>query len=186
MNNSRELILSIIVVVLILVMGIKQLFTVGSDFKLKFTEKREKLAAVEDLRVKTDAIKKAKEAIEHKQEVLKPFYKQEVPQNDSIAAFGGMFQDVVDYIKINGLLLRSIEYNIKPDTDPIYKNFSTNYNVCTINLFVIGTYPQLKDFLRDIDMYPYFISISQLNIIPYESDKKYLLVKMAINLYSKK
>ena len=186
MNSTRELILAFIVVILITIMGIKQLFLVAVDCKNNFVAKNEKTAVVEDLRVKADAIKKANERMAQQQDVLKPFYKQDVPQNDSIAAFGGMFEDMVDYIKINGLLLRSIEYNIKPEADLIYKNFATTYNVCEIKLFIIGTYPQLKGFLKDVEMYPYFISVSQLNIVPYESNKKFLLVNMSINLYSKR
>lgn len=186
MNNARELILSIIVVILLAIFGIKQIGGIVIECKNNFNIKSQKQSIVEDLRVKADSIDQANQKLEQQQDILKPFYKQEFAQNDSIAAFGGMFEDVVDYIKINGLLLRSIEYNINPAEDLIFKNFSSSYNVCELKLFIVGTYSQLQSFFRDIEAYPYYISVSQINIVPYESDKKYLLVNLSINLYSKK
>ena len=186
MSNTRELFLSLVVVVLVLIFCIKQVSGIVVDCKNNFVTKREKQTTVATLKTNVESIEAAHDKIEKQQSVLKPFYKQQFVQNDSIAAFGGMFEDMVDYIKIDGLLLRSIEYNVKPDQDLIYKNFSTSYIVCEIKMFLIGTYPQLKAFLKDIDLYPYYISVSQMNVVPYESNKKYLLVNISVNLYSRK
>lgn len=186
MNNARELILSIIVVALIVIFGIKQISGIAVECKNNFMSKREKASLVENLRVKVDTIEQANQRLEQQQDILKPFYKQETAQNDSIAAFGGMFQDIVDYVKINGLLLRSIEYNINPEQDLIFKNFAASYNVCEVKMFLVGTYPQLQSFFREVEAYPYYLNVSQINIIPYEANKKYLLVNLSINLYSKK
>lgn len=186
MNNARELILSVVVVILIVIFGIKQISGIAVECKNNFTSKSEKQSMVEDLRIKSETIDQANKRLEQQQDILKPFYKQDYAQNDSIAAFGGMFEDIVDYIKIDGLLLRSIEYNINPENDLIFKNFASSYNVCEIKLFLVGTYPQLQSFFRDIEAYPYYISVAQINISPYESNKKYLLINLSINLYSKK
>ncbi len=186
MSNIRELILSFIVVILIIVFGIKQIAGVAVEVKQNFGEKKQKQSVVEDLRIKVDSINQANERLQKQQDILKPFYKQDFAPKDSIASFGGMFEDVINYVKINGLLLRTIEYNINPDNDPIYKNFTVAYNVCEINMFVIGTYPQLQGFFNDIEMYPYYLSVNQINIMPYENNKKYLLANVSIHLYSKK
>ncbi len=186
MSNIRELILSVIVVILLVVFGIKQLGGIVVEVKNNFGSKREKQAIVEDLRIKVDSITQANERIKKQQDVLKPFYKQDFAPNDSIASFGGMFEDVINYVKINGLLLRTIEYNLNPEEDPIFKNFASAYNVCEIKMFLIGTYPQIQGFMNDIELYPYYISVDQINIMPYENNKKYLLANVSIHLYSKK
>lgn len=186
MNNVRELILSLIVVVLVFIFGIKQLVGIIVECKDNFSNKSQKQSVVEDLRIKSETIDQANQRLEQQKDILKPFYKQDFAQNDSIAAFGGMFEDLVDYIKMEGLMLRSIEYNINPPTDLIFKNFASSYNVCEVKLFLVGTYPQLQRLFRDVEAYPYYINVAQINIVPYEANKNYLLINLSINLYSKK
>ncbi len=185
-SSIREILLSILAVLLILVFGFKQLGTIFVECKNNFVSKKTIVATVEDLRKKEETIRLANERITKEQNILKPFYKQEFVTNDSVASFGGMFEDIIDYIKMNELMLRSIEYNINPDQDLIFKNFASSYNVCEIKLFMIGTYPQLLQFFRDIESYPYYINISKVHVKPYEYKNQYLLINMSINLYSKK
>lgn len=186
MSNIRELLLSIIATLLVVIFGLKQLSGIVIECKDNFIAKNAKVALVEDLRKKEETIRLANERITKEQDVLKPFYKQEFISNDSIASFGGMFEDIIDYVRINGLMLRSIEYNINPEQDLIFKNFAANYNVCEVKLFMIGTYPQLQTFFSDIHAYPYYINISKVYIKPYEAKTQYLLINLSINLYSKK
>lgn len=186
MTNVRELILSVVVILLVVIFGIKQVSGIAVEFKNNLMTKKEKTAMVEDLKMKVDTIEAANQKLQEQQDILKPFFKQDLAPADSMASFGGMFEDMVDYIKINGLLLRAIEYNLNPEQDLIFKNFATSYNVCEVKLHIIGTYPQIQGFFRDIFMYPYYINLADINIMPYESNKKYLIAQVSIMLYSKK
>lgn len=186
-SNIRELILGIVVVVLLLVFFIKQTSGFFVECKDKFVEKNAASTKLAESKVRAEELALEAKRVEEQQNALKPFFKLESgSQNDSISAFGGMFEDFIDYIKIEGLMLRSIEYNINPQTDPIYKSFSSQYNVCEVKLFLVGTYSQLNTLLKDIDNYPYFVSVSQLSVAPYQANKRYLLINISIMLYSKK
>ena len=186
MSNLRVLILGIVATLLVLIFSIKQISGVVIECKNNFDTKKAKIATVEDLRKKEETIRIANDRLQQEQDVLKPFYKPEFPTADAISAFGGMFEDMIDYIRMNGLMLRSIEYNINPDQDLIFKNFSSTYNVCEVKLFLIGTYPQLQSFFRDINLYPYYLNISKVYIKPHDTKKQYLLINLSITLYSKK
>ena len=105
---------------------------------------------------------------------------------DSISSFGGMFEDIVDYIKMNNLMLRSVEYKLNPPKDKIGSKFPTVYNVCGVDFFIIGTYPQIQGLIRDLKVYPYYIDIAKVELTPYEKDPEYVLTKLSITLYSKK
>lgn len=186
MSSSREIILSIITIILVIIFGFKQVSGIIVECNGNFATKNEKSKLIEDLRRKEETIRLANERVQKEQEVLKPFYKPEFPTTDSIASFGGMFEDIIDYVKINGLMLRSIEYNISPEQDLIFKSFAGAYNVCEVKLFLIGTYPQLQTFFNDLYAYPYYLNIAKIEIKPYQSKPQYLLVNLSITLYSKK
>lgn len=185
-SNIRELLLSIVAIVILVIFGIKSLSGVIIETKNNFTAKKQIKEKVTELKSKVDTINAAKNRLSKQQDILKPFFKQEFAPKDSIASFGGMFEDIVDYVKINGLMLRSIQYNINPQNDLIFKNFAASYNVCEVKLFLVGTYPQFQSFIKDLNNYPYFINIAEIIINPYESNKKYLLAQISINLYSQK
>lgn len=186
MSSQRELILSILTIILVVIFGIKQLSGIIVECKDNFATKTNKTATIEDLRKKEETIQLANEQLQKKQDVLKPFYKPEFQSPDSVASFGGMFEDIIDYIKINGLMLRSIEYNINPEQDLIFKSFASAYNVCEVKLFLVGTYPQLQTFFNDLYAYPYYLNVTKIDIKSYEPKPQYLLVNLSIDLYSKK
>lgn len=186
MSSQRELILAIISIILVVIFGIKQLSGIVVECKDNFIAKKTKQELIENLRNKEATIRMANERVQKEQDVLKPFYKPEFQTTDSVSSFGGMFEDIIDYIKINGLMLRSIEYNISPEQDLIFKSFASAYNVCEVKLFLIGTYPQLQTFFSDLYAYPYYLNIAKVNIRPYESKPQYLLINLSIDLYSKK
>ena len=120
-------------------------------------------------------MKSKKEAYEREEKVsTKPVYKSELETNDQMSSFGVMFEDVIQSAKYNGLKLRSISYNLSPGDDIIVKNISSEYNVCAINMQLIGSYMQLRSYFQDIYNYPYLINLDKISINPYEGNKKFL------------
>lgn len=181
-----ELVIYILIPVFIIYWGIQLITPISQELSTNKQAKTEKESTVSQLKAKAESVQASKEQMKKNSEILKPFFKPEFQSSDSIAAFGGMFEDIVDYVRINQLLLRSIKYNINPAQDQIFANFANKYNVCEIQLYLVGTYPQLKKFIDEVFDYPYFLSISSIEINPYESNKKYLLARISINLYSSK
>ena len=126
-----------------------------------------------------------------KEEIQMQSIKQvyETSENSSVenlGVLGTMFEDIIDKARKNGLLIRSIEYDMHPATDPLYANFSDRYNVCELKFFFVGSYSQLRDFLNEmVNNFQYLISISKLNITAFSGNTDYILINMSITLYSK-
>ena len=51
---------------------------------------------------------------------------------------------------------------------------------------MIADYKHFQAFLRDLYKHEHFLEISNIEIVPYEKDKKILLIKSQIKLYSQK
>lgn len=128
--------------------------------------------------------KKAQEEIQLQS--LKQIYQAEVDSIDSLATYGTMFDDLIKMSQSHGLLIRSIEYDMNPTFDTVYADFSNQYNVCELKFFFVGSYAQLRKYMKDIIQFPYLVSISSLNVTAFSENTDYLLIKMSINLYSKK
>lgn len=186
LKNYKEAIIGGILIVLALIVGFQQIIQSAGEIKEASLENRKNKEKVKEVNKKLADIESAKKKMLDKQNKMKPVFDPKTSAEDSIASFGGMFEDIIDYLKMNGIKLRSVEYKINPSDDPIYGNFPTLYNVCKVKLFVIGTYTQLEGLLRDLTVYPYFINISEVNIVPYEKNKQYLLINLSVTLYSKK
>ena len=119
---------------------------------------------------------------------IKPVYEtKEDSETENLGVFGSMFEDIIKKIQSDGLLVRSIEYDMRPPEDPIYLSYSNIYNVCELKFFLVGTYSQLKVFLNEMaNNFPNLISISKLNITAFNGNTDYILISMSITLYSKK
>lgn len=184
--QPTEILIYILLIVIVIFFGIKQISPISEQINAAKQTKSQKETLIEELKTKVSTIEVAKSQMNQQKEILKPFYRPEVETSETIASFGGMFEDIVDYIRVNQLLLRSIKYNINPQDDVVFNKFSQNYNVCQIQLYVIGTYPQIRNFIQTVFAYPYYVNISSIEINPYEQNKKYLLANIYINLYAEK
>jgi hypothetical protein len=133
-------------------------------------------------------IESQKEEENIKLQALKPIYASEVDSSaDNLGMFGNMFEDIIRYAQNDGLLIRSIEYDLRPSTDLIYQENANAYNVCELKFFFVGTYMQLQSFLNDMNNnFQYLVHISKLDVTAFTENTDYLLVKTSITIYSKK
>lgn len=185
-QNYKELIIGGLIILICAFFGISKIAGAATKVQKTVKDYNQENFKLKEVTKELENIEQIKKEMMNRQSKIKPVFSQKNAPEDSIASFGGMFEDIIDYVKLNGIMLRSVEYKINPPEDPIYSAFPVLYNVCNVNLFIIGTYTQMEGFLRDISMYPYFINIANLNIEPYEKNKEYLLIKVSITLYSKK
>lgn len=186
LKNYKEVIIGCIIIVLLAAVGVKQI--VGASTKIKTTniEHKKQKEKLKEIQKKVKEYEETKKKIEVQQNKIKPVFDLGTGAEDSIAAFGGMFEDMIGYVKMNNIKLRSVSYLISPPTDPIYAKFPTLYSVCQVNFFMVTTYNDFEGLLRDLTVYPYFINVYEISMVPYEKNKQYILVEMAINLYAKK
>lgn len=130
----------------------------------------------------------AQQAKDIKLRALKPIYESKVKAStQNLGVFGTMFDDVIKIAQVNGLLIRSIEYNMAPEGDPLYDSASQHYHVCELKFYFVATYAQLHAFLSDMNRnFPYLSSISRLAITAFPENPNYLLIQSSIILYSQK
>ncbi len=134
-----------------------------------------------------DSMKEKKENETKMQSIKQVFETKESSDGENLGVFGTMFEDVIKLIQTNSLLIRSIEYDMRPAEDQIYLNYLDDYNVCELKFFLVGTYTQLKSLLKELTTtFPYLVSISKINVTTFTGNTDYILINLSVTLYSKK
>ena len=95
-----------------------------------------------------------------------------------------MFEDIIRLLKANGLKLIGVENKSTGIEDSIVQNAGAMYNTCQINMQILGTYNHFQKFLTHLYDYPYLINISSMDVIPFDKDKKTLIINLSVILYS--
>lgn len=138
-----------------------------------------------DLNRKLDALK-ASEMQKMSMDTIKNIYKPSTSGGSTETSFIVIFDDIIEMAKYNGVKIYSIEYNYNPEDDTFVKGAADKYNVCELKTQVVADYPDLGSFLRELYKYPYLINIEKFELIPYQKDKKILLVNLQLKLYASK
>lgn len=143
--------------------------------------------SIEENQKKLDELKTSmKEKAEKQVSPVKDFYKPIESGLDAESVMSEAFGDVLKMIRANSIKTRAVKYDYNPSDDKFVKNASAKYNVCSLNLEMIADYKHFQAFLRDLYKHEHFLEISNVEIIPYEKDKKILLIKAELKLYSQK
>ena len=96
-----------------------------------------------------------------------------------------LYSEVIALAKENNIKIRSIEpdYNVK--NDPFLEQGGrSNYYVCDLNMKLISNYKDLRNFIEALYQYEYYLKFNDIEITPYETDKKILLTDFSVRLYS--
>ncbi|MCD7878725.1 MAG: hypothetical protein LUG16_02185 [Candidatus Gastranaerophilales bacterium] len=143
---------------------------------------------IQQLTIEADQAEQKAREEQAKMKTIKPIFQSAFePNNPNLGIFGNMFENIIEQAQNSGLLIRSIEYEMQPASDPLYAIKPNEYNVCRLKFFFVGTYQQLLTFLTDInDKFQYLSSISKMNVTAFSGNTDYLLINLDITLYSKK
>ena len=96
--------------------------------------------------------------------------------------FFTLYNDVIEMIHANSVKIKSIDYTYNPETDSFVKFGKDVYFVCDMEL--VSNYVNLGKFIQDIYQYPYYIKINEMEVKPYEKDKKILITTLSLRLYA--
>ena len=145
----------------------------------------------QDLALAQKEVDESRSTLQQEEDLLKNiktiFQATSESASDNLSMFGTMFDDVIQRIQQNGLMIRAIEYKMNPENDALYANFSKDYNICTLKFFLVGSYAQVKTLFNDLhNNFPYLIGLSKVNVLSYEDNTDYVLVDLSVTLYSKK
>lgn len=107
---------------------------------------------------------------------------------DDDSLFFTLYNDTLDMVTANGIKIKAIKPNFNVPEDPFVKFGNKNgdgYYVCDIDMDLVSNYINLGKLIQEIYSYPSYIKINSLDIQPYNKDKKILLSKLSLRLYSR-
>ena len=191
MNKKYSQYVPIIFVAAIILIGII-VFMGTKDTITEFTEAQSAISNYESkIRQKEKEINALDTAAKQEQvklQSIKPVYETDLDsENKNLGIYGNMFENLVKRAQSNGLMIRSIEYNMTPENDPLLTDSPEKYNACELKFFLVGTYSQLQGFLMEVNNnFEYLVSISKLGVTAFDRNTDYVLAKTSITLYSKK
>ncbi len=102
--------------------------------------------------------------------------------NDTL--FFTLYNDVIEMVHANSIKIKSMEYTYNPEDDKFVQFGKDVYFVCEINMELVSNYTNLGKFIQNIIQYPYYIKISNVQVLPYEKDKKILISNISLRLYA--
>lgn len=102
--------------------------------------------------------------------------------NDTL--FFTLYNDVIEMVHANSIKIKAIDYKYNPETDEFVKFGKDVYFVCDINMELVSNYTNLGKLIENIQQYPYYIKINELDVKPYNKDKKILITNMSLRLYA--
>ena len=157
---------------------VEEVNTLKSDIE----SKQQELDGLQNkLNVVKAKIKKIKNSISTSQ---KKIYSPIESDLGNETLFFTLYNDVIEMIHANSVKIKSIDYTYNPETDAFVKFGKDIYFVCDVNMELVSNYVNLGKFIQDIYQYPYYIKINEMEVKPYEKDKKILITTLSLRLYA--
>jgi Tfp pilus assembly protein PilO len=103
--------------------------------------------------------------------------------NDTL--FFTLYSDLIEMIHSNSIKIKSMEYVYNPENDAFVKFSKDMYFVCEVNMELVSNYSQLGKFIQEVVQYPYYIRILDIDVKPYDKDKKILITNASVRLYAR-
>ena len=160
------------------------------------TPKMEKITKLEeDIVIKQrtkEAKEKEKKIVENKLKKIQDFLASSQKKiyspvesdlgDDSL--FFTLYNDTLEMIRSNSVKIKAIDYTYNPKDDPFVISGGNDYFVSDVKMELVSNYINLGKLIQEIYQYPYYIKIVEVDIKPYEKDKKILLTNMTLRLYA--
>ena len=160
--------------------SIQSYFSLGSSYKAQ-------VELLKDTERKLDNVKEnIKRDKGNETQISKVFFKPIGSGLNSEDAISEEFSEILQVMRDNKVKARSIQYDYDPADDNFVKNAGNKYHVCRITASMVANYSNFEGFLRDLFKHEHFLEISKMEIVPYEKDKRILLIDLQIKLYAQK
>lgn len=159
---------------------VTQIFKIMEDHKTAVTSLADKERTLQNLKEKTE------KANAENKNTAKEFYKPIEQGLDTEAVIANEFSEILALIRGNAIKTRSIKYEYEPKDDNFVKNVPDKYNVAKLDIEMIGTYKDFEGFLKELYKHEHFLDIGKIEVVPYEKDKKILIINFQLKLYAQK
>lgn len=144
-------------------------------------------SSLSDAERKLEELKKDAERKEAEDEnVLKMFFKPISDGLDTEAAISDEFGEILQVMRDNKIKARSVKYDYDPQDDNFVKNAGNKYHVCRVTAEMIANYANFAGFLRELYKHEHFLDITNIEILPYQKNKRILLINLQFKLYAQK
>lgn len=159
---------------------IQNIFSVQEQYKTQSS-------TLADLERQIDMLNKqlAKKQEEEAQ-IPKQFFKPIETGLDTEAVISDEFGEILQLIRENKIKTRSVKYDYDPQDDNFVKNAANSYHVCRVSAEMVASYTEFENFLRDLYKHEHFLEVSNIEIVPYQKNKKILLISIQFKLYAQR
>lgn len=159
---------------------VTEIFNINNEYTTAQTSIADKKRTLENLK------KKAEETAKTEKNQVKAFYKPIEQGLDTESAIASEFAEILTLVRNNAIKTRSIKYEYNPQDDNFVKNLPDKYDVAKLDTEMIGTYMNFESFLKELYKHEHLVDISSIEIVPYQKDKKILIIKFQLKLYAQK
>ncbi len=145
-------------------------------------------AQYQDVKQQYDALKLKQEQQNRNKKVVKDgkiVFDAPDMQFSPDASFAPLFELVLTLAQQNGVRIRSIDYNYSPADDVISMAKIEGYNTCQLDMVLVGSYSEIQNFFRAVLKEQYVTNLAEVELTPWEKDKKILIAKVKLNLYTR-
>ena len=134
-----------------------------------------------ELKIVQGKIKRIKDSISGSQKKIYSPIESDLG-NDTL--FFTLYNDIIEMIHANSVKIKTIDYVYNPEADAFVQFGKDVYFVCDVNMELVSNYRNLGKLIEDLYQYPYYIKINNVDIKPYQKDKKVLITNMSLRLYA--
>ena len=187
LQKYKEVIIYLGIVIVLLFVAYKQI-------QPKFVETLDTYSQVKSQtevdKSTADQLATAKEKAERKKklrmldDMTKKIYQQDDGSIDPDTTFAFLMDDTIDILRKNHIKTHSIQSTMNPEDDIFVKGDKSRFAACRLDMKIISDYTNFKKFLEDLYRYPYLININNVEIYPYQKDKKVLLINFSSTMYA--
>lgn len=197
-NNSNEvltvlktpILLAGLVVVMVVylfatqvVPKISEFVSLNSDYKAQMASYADKERTLEELKSKAPKVSAADSTLDG---VGKSLFRPLEAGMDTESIIASEFNEILSSITANSIKTRSVKYTYDPQDDNFVKGNASKYSVCKLDMEMIATYTNFKNFMKDLYKHEHYLDIAKVEIVPYQKNKTILLINLQLKLYAQK
>lgn len=184
-KESLMYLAGIIVVAVFLFQKIQPEFTRTIDLYKQVGQQKDVAAGI------SKQLSVAKEKVERKKKMRllddmtkKVYSPAEGVSLDADSAFSVLLDDIIEISRKNHIKTHSIQSTLNPSEDVFVKGDKEHFSVYQLDMKIVSDYSDFEGFIRDLYAYNYLININNIEIYPYQKNKRILLINLTLTLYS--
>lgn len=188
LNIIKENLIYAALILLALVLFIFVVLPEGGKGINAFKTMKEKEVSYNQLKEQYDALKMQQDAQNRAKKIVKDgkvIFDAPGMQFSPDASFAPLFELMLTLAQQSGIRIRAIDYNYTPADDIVFNAKLQGYNACELSMIAVGSYSEFQNFFKSVMKEQYLSSLAEVEMTPWEKDKKVLITKLKLRLYTR-